>query len=370
MTDKQVFLRPEENPDLIGHETAERLLWRDWQGGRLAHAWLLGGPRGIGKATLACRLARFILAADSPGRNGRNREGSNGGSLYLPPDHPTFCRVAAHGHADFRLIERSVSDTGRRRSQIVVEDIRAIGKFLTLTAAEGGWRVVVIDEAEVMNDSAANALLKVLEEPPPRSLLLLVSHSPRRLLLTVRSRCRLLPLHPLTERHVGTLLTRYRPVLAHAEALTVARLAEGSIGRAMELVDNDGLALYRTMLELLTGLPHLDGPALHAFGDRIAQGEGRMFAICGELLGGWLARMIRHGVPPLSATVPGEERLAVHVAANLEQWVAAWEKIGHLFDRAEVLNLDRKQVILNAFLAVGRLVRHDSQGFDAWPFDA
>src|SRR6516165_11749449 len=181
------------NPDLVGHESAERELRRLVEAGRLPHAILLSGPRGIGKATLAFRFARFLLA------NGDDRTNAVAESgLAINPESGVFRRVAAGGHADLLPIERAYDPRRRRlRGEIVVEDAREITSFFRLTAAEEGWRIVIVDGAEEMNRSAANALLKVLEEPPRQALLLLVSHSPGRLLPTIRSRCRRFPLVPL-----------------------------------------------------------------------------------------------------------------------------------------------------------------------------
>ncbi|VBB68536.1 DNA polymerase III delta prime subunit [invertebrate metagenome] len=345
--------RPEANADLVGHAAAEHLLWQAWHGNRLAHAWLVSGARGIGKATLACRFSKFILACTNASRMCT--------PLYLPPSHPTFRRVAARSHADFRLIERGSDDSDQRRTQIVVEDIRDLSRFLTLTAAEGGWRVAVIDDAESMNDSAGNALLKILEEPTSQSLILLVSHSPGQLLPTIRSRCCSLPLCPLTERQVSVLLKRYRPALTPAAVLVLARLAEGSVGRALALADNNGVALYRTMLDLLASIPHLDGPALHAFSDQIAQADSRLFKTYGELLSAWLVRVARYGITGqmMAEVLPGEATLASHLTKviRLDQWVEVWEKISHLYSRAEGLNLDRRQVVMSAFFAIAKLTR-------------
>src|ERR1700758_5051079 len=216
---------PRENPVLLGHAQAERELRRLVEAGRLPHAILLSGPRGIGKATLAFRLARFLLATNG------ERGGSAQIGLAIDPESGVFRRVAAGGHADLLTGERAYDARRRRlRSEIVVEDAREITSFFRLTAAEEGWRIVVVDGAEEMNRSAANALLKVLEEPPRRALLLLVSHSPGRLLPTIRSRCRRFVLAGLQQSAVMQLLEHYRPDLARSDTAALAGLAEGSIG--------------------------------------------------------------------------------------------------------------------------------------------
>ncbi len=349
---------PNTNPILIGHAAAERAFLDAWDAGRLAHAWLLCGPRGIGKATLAYRIARFVLSGGGEG-------GLFGGasSLDVPQDSPVFRRVASGGHADLKVIERGWSDDKqtKRRSEIVVEDVRGVGAFLSLTPAEGGWRVVIIDAADEMNRSSANAVLKVLEEPPRQSLMLLVSHSPGRLLPTIRSRCRRLSVKPLTEEQVIDLLQRYRPELNPEDAAALARLSEGSVGRALHLAEQGGLALYRDMVGVLQKLPRLDVPALHAFGDRVAKGgDGDAFRTVSELLVWWLARLVRVGGGGAAAEVtPGEAEVMARLlgVGSLDQWVEVWEKVTHLFGRAEAVNLDRKQVVLNAFLLVERQCR-------------
>ena len=185
------ILTPRENPDLIGHERAEAVLLDAWNSGRMPHAWLICGPRGIGKATLAFRLARFVLArgslaSDSLFAGGKAAEPD---SLKVDPADPVFRRVAAGGHADLLTLERGYErEGGRRRGSIVIDDVRKAGRLMGLTAGEGGWRVLVVDAADDLNVNAANALLKQLEEPPKRALILLVSHAPGRLQATIRSR--------------------------------------------------------------------------------------------------------------------------------------------------------------------------------------
>lgn len=352
---------PRENTELIGHESAERAMLDAWNSGRMAHAWLICGPRGIGKATLAYRFARFALAGGG-GQGGLFGGGPD--SLDIPADHPVFRRVAAGGHADLKVVERGWTDDKktRLRTEIVVEDVRGVGAFLSLTPAEGGWRVVIIDAADEMNRNSANAVLKVLEEPPRQAMLLLLAHSPGRLLPTIRSRCRRLMLQPLNEGNVAVLLRRHRPDLTDEDVQALARLSEGSIGRALALAAEGGLALYRDVVTLLGGLPRLDVPALHAFGDRVARaGADEAYRTVTELFGWWLAKMIRLGGQggALPEVVAGEAAVMSRLlaAGGLDQWVEVWEKVTSLFARADAVNLDRKQVVLNAFLAVERLAR-------------
>jgi DNA polymerase-3 subunit delta' len=359
---------PRANPDLLGHEAAEANLLRAAAAGRLAHGWLITGPRGIGKATLAFRFARYLLAGGAD--SGAEPQGLFGASeprapqgLHLDAGHPVFRRVASGGHADLRVIERGWDEKKKKlRGEIVVDDVRDIGAFLHLTPAEGGWRVVVVDCAEDMNRNAANAVLKVLEEPPRRSLLLLVSHAPGRLLPTIRSRCRRLALRPLADAQVRALLARYRPDLGMEDQALLVRLAQGSFGRALALADEDGLELYRDLMGLLGNLPVLDVSALHDFADRLARDrEGGAFRTAAELLEGWMARLLRAaalgrpepGVPADEAAVLA--RLAG--SRRLEQWLALWEKVTRLVAGVEQIDLDRKQVWIGAMLALAGQVR-------------
>ena len=350
---------PRENPLLMGQEAGESALLQAYSSGRLPHAWLITGPRGIGKATLAFRFARFLFA-----QAGGGLFAAAPTSLLVDPVEPAFRRVASGGHADLLVVERGYDPKRkRRRSEIVVDDVRAIADFMHLTAAEGGWRVIIVDGADEMNRNAANALLKVLEEPSKRAILFIISTSPGALLPTIRSRCRFLPLKLLSEKQVADLLAKYRPDLPPSEIAALARLSDGSIGRAIELAEAGGLKLYRNLLGLLEHLPVLDGPALHAFADRLARADGEdSFRLVTELLPSWLAHMVVFGARGAETTAgifPEESGIMKRLAARrgLDQWVEVWEKLNRIFTLVDSVNLDRKQTVLNAFFTLEEATR-------------
>jgi DNA polymerase-3 subunit delta' len=353
---------PRENPSLSGHEGAEEELLQAFTSGRLPHGLLITGPHGIGKATLAFRFARFLLSQEAEPSTGGLFTQTLPTSLALPPEHPVFRRVASNGHADLLTVERGIDPKRKReRTEIVVQDTRAIAAFLRLTPAEGGWRIVIVDTADEMNRNAANAVLKILEEPPNRAILILVSDNPGRLLPTIRSRCRRLALRPLTDAVVADLLGRYHPDLSASDRAALMELAEGSIGHAIELAEEGGLALHRRLLDLLGRLPELDGAELHAFAEAVARWGGEdAFRVLAELFPATLARSIAKAAQSDAGAAGegGEAKLAKLMARRgLDRWVEVWEKIAELFAQADVVNLDRKQVVLNAFFALEEAAR-------------
>ncbi len=234
---------PRENPDLIGHEAAEAAILDSLQGGRLHHAWLISGPEGVGKATLAYRFARRLLAGGSA-------------TLEMGAGEAVFRRVAASTHADLLTIEREWDEKKKRlKKQIAAETARQIPPFLHLTPAEGGWRVVILDGAEDLNPQSANALLKVLEEPPARAVLILVCSAPGRLLPTIRSRCRHLALAPLDNAQMERALALYLPAVPQADRAALAALTDGSPGRALALAEDGGLKIAGMVGEVLAAGP-------------------------------------------------------------------------------------------------------------------
>lgn len=355
---------PRAAADLVGHAEAERALLDAVSGGKLHHAWLITGPRGIGKATLAYRFARYLFAHGMEG-GGNDLFGGGPTSLAVPPEDPLFRRIAAGGHPDLLTLEREENPrTKVLRDEIVIDQVRDLAGFFAMTPAEGGFRVAVIDAIDELNRNAANALLKLLEEPPARSVLLLVAHAPGRLLPTIRSRCRRLALRPLAPQAVEGILNRLWAGIGPEESAGLTRLADGSPGRALALAAAGGLGHYRAIADLMAPLGQrkgIDIKAVHAMADKFAGREGGdLFRLTFELIGLWLTRMVRLAATGLideAMRGEGAAMQAVAGAARLERWGEVWEKINALAGRAEAVNLDRKEVLVAAMSLIERTAR-------------
>ena len=353
---------PWRSQRLLGHEAAEKTMLAAHASGRLHHAWLMAGPRGIGKATLAWRFARFLLC-------GQQQGGLFGGGaaqgLDVAADAAGRSLVDARSHPDLFHLRRTLNpDTGRMRAEIAVDDVRELGAFMPRTPAMGQWRVAIVDSADEMNRNSANAVLKILEEPPPNAVLLIVAHAPGRLLPTIRSRCRRLVLQPLADDIVVRLLGDHAPEVKEQERAALARLAEGSIGRALELAGAGSLELYSEMVSVLATLPELDMARLHGFAERFARrGEeaNAAWRSLNYLFDGWLKGLARQSAlgGEAAPVVPAERGLQARLlaAASLDRWIVAWEKAAELLSGADRVNLDRKQTVLGSFLVLQSAMR-------------
>ncbi len=323
---------PRETTVLYGHAEAEAVLLEAYRSGRFPHAWLIGGPAGIGKATLAYRLARFILAHP----DARAPLVHDATSLHVDADHPVARRIAAQAHGDLLVLERMINEkTGKLYQDIRVDDVRRTVAFFGSTPGEGGWRVAIVDSVDELNPSGANALLKVLEEPPRRGVLLLVSHSAARVLPTIRSRCRLLGLRPLAEADVAYAAAAALGDEPDAPRITAAAaVADGSVRRALALLDGDALELRNAIVALLERLPAVDPRALHALGDRLYGTDPATLAAFVDTVNEWL-----------SARLSAAQR----DGARLIRMAEAWEKVNAAARDVETFNLERKPLVFNVF---------------------
>lgn len=325
---------PRETTAFFGHRDAEQTLLTAYRSGRIPHAWLIGGAQGIGKATLAYRMARFVLAHSDPAAQAVQIADG----LYVDQDHPVARQVANGSHGGLLTLERTLNEKGAMRTVITVDESReTIGFFGSTAASVGGWRICVVDTVDELNANASNALLKILEEPPARSLFLLISHAPARVLATIQSRCRKLPLRPLDTDDViraaaeAAGLTRQDPALAE-----VADMAEGSVARALTLIGGQSLGLHQRTLELLNRLPQLDQRALHALGDALPLNDRVGLKAFVDTIDRWLTGHLH--APDAGANLPRLARLA-----------EVWEKINSAARDTESFNLERKPLVFSVF---------------------
>ena len=330
-------IEPEEAPAprltdvLYGHADAEAALLAAYRDGRLPHAFLLLGPKGIGKATLAYRMARFVLAHPDP----TVPQVQAATSLAVDPGHPVARRMAAQAQGDLLVLERTANEKGVLRQQIAVEHVRRTVPFFGATAGEGGWRVAIIDAVDELNRAGANALLKVLEEPPHRALLLLVCNSAARVPATLRSRCRVLTLRPLTAGEVAAALAAAAGRASNDPQIqAAAAAAEGSVGRAFAFLDGEALALRQRALDQLDRLPALDTGALHGLGDALAGTDPQPLAAFVDTVNAWLAQRLDRNQTDI-------DRLA--------RLAEAWERINQAARDAETYNLERKPLVFSVF---------------------
>ncbi len=325
---------PRVTSQFFGHGSTEAALLAAYRSGRVPHAFMLIGQNGIGKATLAYRMARFVLAHPDPAAPGV----PEATSLAVDPQHPVARRVAAQGHSDLLVIERMPNEKGVLRQQIAADDVRRTISFFGATAGEGGWRVAIVDAVDELNRAGANALLKVLEEPPERALLLLVCHSASRVLPTLRSRCCVMPMRPLSQPDVArALAASVGAAESDPRIEAAAAAADGSVARALAFLDEDALALRQRALEELDRLPALDANALHALGDALAGTDPRPLTAFIDTINAWLARSLdRQG-----SAGGGLGRVA--------RLAEAWERINAAARDTETYNLERKPLVFSVY---------------------
>jgi DNA polymerase III subunit delta' len=344
------FPHPRATGVLIGHDRVEQLLLQAFAGGRMHHAWLLAGGEGIGKATLAYRLARYVLALPEE----RDLAGQN---LQVSPHAAAARQVTALSHPGLLVLRRPYDPRAKRfAASIPVDEVRRVKSFLGLTGADNAWRVVIVDSADELNPNAANALLKSLEEPPARALFLLVSAQPGGLLPTIRSRCRRLDLEPLAAdalRRAVTAAVAASDVNAPPDQQwpLLERLAEGSVRRALQLAASGGLELYERIETILSALPKLDWAAVHALSDELAgNAQEQRFEAFYDLYLDLLARLIRARATEQGETTEVALAFRLIGEGRLPAWASLWETALRQKTDAVLLNLDRKALIVNAFV--------------------
>lgn len=345
---------PRQTATLFGQNHAEESFLDAFNSNRMHHAWLITGPRGVGKATLAWRIARFLLA--QPIEEGSELFGEAPpahDTLELGHEHPVYRRSAQLAEPRLCLIRREWDDKKSRFGTVIsVEEVRKLNSFFHMSATDGGRRVVIVDSADEMNVSAANALLKTLEEPPKHAFLLLVSHQPSRLLPTIRSRCRELRLGPLSPEDLGRALDAAGSDAAdRSDAL--AELSAGSVGEALRLTNLGGLEAYHDIVALFATLPRLDRPqALKLAEACVGAANSDRYELTLGLIDRFLTRLARTGAghPPIVEAAPGEAALMLRLSPDTyaaRDWAVLQQELSARAQHAKAVNLDPAALILD-----------------------
>ncbi|MBW4975862.1 DNA polymerase III subunit delta' [Roseovarius mucosus] len=350
---------PRETVQLVGQSAAEAEFLEAFNTGRLHHGWLITGPRGVGKATLAWRIARFLLATPLVQDEGLFGAPPPPATLDVAPDHPVARRLLALSDPGLFLLRRGPTDKGDRlAAEIRVSEVRKLGNFFALSAADGGRRVVIVDAADDLNTQAANAILKMLEEPPARTVLLLISHQPSGLLPTIRSRCRTLRLAPLGPQEMALALDQ-AGIAPEGDPAALAELSGGSVGAAVRLLNLGGLKLYAELVALMESLPRLDRPRAlrlaEAAATRGAEDRLDLLFSLTDLLLARLARTGATGQPPSAEAAAGEAAMLARLAPDAYQgraWADCAETIGARARHGRAVNLDPASLVLDTVFRI------------------
>lgn len=360
------FPHPRQLRNLYGHEDAEEFARGAFVSGRVHHAWLIAGPRGIGKASFAYRIARWFLADDE-----ERKAGTKG--LDLDYDSRTAGQIRALSHPRLLLIRRPYDvKTKRHKTSIPVDEVRRLRRFLSHKVEANQWRVIVVDSADELNVNAANALLKSLEEPPPQAIFLLISSEPGRLLPTIRSRCRRLNLSALASdplrRAALQALQAADKNFADSGLAQLEPFAGGSVRALLTLQVAAGDKLLKEVQALLSALPGIDWLKLHSLADQLAGlAAAQRFETFFDLLFELLHRAVVAGAPAPGADQPqagdlalirkltGAEENSLPAPERLASWASLWETMQRLKTQTLVLNLDRKALILDCLARMEKL---------------
>lgn len=348
---EEINITPRNNSFLLGQTKAEELFLKAWKKQTMHHAWILNGPKGIGKATLAYRIVRFLLWADENKKDSYN-------SLNIPEDSSVFKQVAMGSHPNLMVVERDYIEADRKKiikaiqkgealdeeelngmkksAFIRVDDIRKVNDFLSKTSFNDNWRIVIIDSADEMNKNAANALLKILEEPPAHTILLLISHNAGLLLPTIRSRCAKLPLQMLNIDETASLLRRYRPNLNEAMIAKIAEMCPQSIGKAIGYADLDAVEMYDNLCKILYAKQKFSLTDLLDFCTS-SSADNDAFNLLQELI----LKFIRENLPHCQ---------------DVEALYSCWDETNHMFADCQNINMDKRQMLINLITKISKVL--------------
>lgn len=352
---------PRETLQLFGQSRAEADFLEAYNTGRLHSGWLITGPRGVGKATLAWKIARFLLS-ERPNDGFFGDAPPAATNLDISPDNSDARLVQSGAHPRLTVVRRPYNhETKKLRQEITVDAVRGLKTFFHMSSADGGRRVVIVDSADEMNRNAANAILKELEEPPAKTTLLLIAHQPSRLLPTIRSRCRELRCGRLNAADLQCALSQAGFDATNADGL--ATLSEGSAGDAVRLQRHEGLPLYAEIVRVLEGLPRIDRIAALKLADACTgRGAEVRFGLTLDLMDQFLARAARAGLfgEPNEQAAPHEARLLSRISPNdtaARAWAQLQQDLSERVRHGKAVNLDPASLILDMIFKIEETAR-------------
>ncbi len=355
------LLDPKAMSFCIGHDEQEKFFIDLYEKGSLPHAMTFSGIEGIGKTTMAFRLARFLL------KNGKGQDDGDSlfgdalpqeiSSLDVSADDPVFSRIASGGHGDLLHIHRLFDKAkGKLDATLKVQSLRKIEPFLRKTSSEGGWRIVIVEDADTMNRNAQNAILKILEEPPANVLIMLIAHRPGMLIPTIHSRSRVIQFSSLSAENMAELMRKNGYDLSINEIETLSDLSEGSVGQALKYSDNGGIEMLNKVLEHIAlskqGQTHKIHELASSLGSPAQDVQYRMFVDVMQ----WVFRKM------LFLKAKGETEIPVYFQndtvqsildnSSIENLISLSDNLKNHFSRVEFSNLDRRDAVRSAFLMI------------------
>lgn len=351
------------NPHCLGHAEQERQFLELFSKNAIPHAMIFSGIQGIGKTTMAFRFARFLLKHGKPDEEqdalfGVAEIATTPSALDVASDDPVFRRIAAGAHADLLHICRETDSTGKVSSSLKVDALRKIEPFLRKTSSEGGWRIVLVEDADTMNNAAQNAILKILEEPPKNVLIILIAHRIGKLIPTIRSRTRLVQFYPLSGDNLQNLLGKKAGMMSAKQREIIALISEGSIGQAIKFIENEGVEVFERILDIMAKMPHYDWKAVHEFCASLsAPAQDKSYQQFCEVFQWIFRRMLftkARGEQNLPECLQHEALAHFYNNTSLHKLSSLCDDLATHFNRTEYANLDRRDAVRAGFLMISQ----------------
>ncbi len=350
----------------LGHDKQEKLLIDMYRKNNIPHAMIFSGFEGIGKTTMAFRIAKFLLKHNknisnhsSAGLFGEEELPQKISSLDVDPDDPVSRRIASGGHADLLHIYRIFDKAkGKKDSSLKVETLRKIEPFLRKTSSEGGWRIVIIEDADTMNRNAQNAILKILEEPPENVLIILIAHRLGRLISTIHSRARKLYFSPLSSDVMGELFHKSGYDLSDKDMKTLCDLSDGSFGIAVKYLENDALSMIKDIIDHLEHAKNGDIYKIHEFSNSLSTvAQDKQYQVFVDILQKMMRKILLlkargNNVIPEYLQAPVLHNIFYEY--SLEKVIRICDELKNHYERVEFSNLDRRDAVRASFLMINQ----------------